>query len=350
MILVYENAMNIDQTQPCGSTEDLELNDTRAHSVPLFGVSDADKKPHYGILMKGPFFDNKKYEKLKYEVADGGPVNFKKWTMKMVKFEGDSGVLSYCDAATYQKSEQFQVNTPTVMLGKCQYFHVGARASCASVPELDNVEKSQFVFSIAGLTGVHDKTLYLATYTPDDRLKWVSRITSYTRTQQFNSLKITEHHRLMNTISTQDGQIQTLQSGLEDLVKMSGYLKSQVKKYQSLAARMREDNIMLLDKLEVVSKEISGLRSSLKQNSVSNQLDHLNLQFDENSSEQDSDFLSPEVEYLERFSKYLDFKRNDILRMSGRKVMKRPGSITSTSGKGEVDKEQNLPSTINELS
>ena len=34
----------------------------------------------------------------------GGVV--KKWTMKMFKFDSDSGVLCYCDAASYQKSNQ----------------------------------------------------------------------------------------------------------------------------------------------------------------------------------------------------------------------------------------------------
>ena len=46
-------------------------------------------------------------------------------------------------------------------------------------------------------------------------------------------------------------QIKNLTAEVEDLIQLSGYLKGQVKKYQTLAGQMREDNSMLLDKLEV---------------------------------------------------------------------------------------------------
>ena len=126
----------------------------------------------------------------------------------MFKFEG--GVLCYCDAGSYQKSNQVRTlavylswwcyhdnvtfyagidtsvvearaahirrdrylsgplnshlcncnqcfvnnhslpqvaaDIPTVMLGKCQYFHVGCTAVCQSEPDMDNVDKCQFVF------------------------------------------------------------------------------------------------------------------------------------------------------------------------------------------------------------
>ena len=39
-------------------------------SVSLFEVQDTLKKPLYGILMKAPFFDDKKYEKVCYEVSE----------------------------------------------------------------------------------------------------------------------------------------------------------------------------------------------------------------------------------------------------------------------------------------
>ena len=53
------------------------------------------------------------------------------------------------------------------------------------------------------MTGVHNKSLYLASYTPEDRLKWVSRITGYTQAQQMNRVKLKEHQRLKVTIATQ---------------------------------------------------------------------------------------------------------------------------------------------------
>lgn len=286
-------------------------------SVSLFEVQDTLKKPLYGILMKAPFFDDKKYEKVCYEVSEGGAV--KKWTMKMFKFDSETGVLCYCDAGSYQKSNQIAAEVPTVMLGKCQYFHVGTGAVCNSVPDMDNVDKCQFVFRLEGLTGVQNKTLYLASYTPEDRLKWVTRITGYSQTQQLNRVKLREHQRLKVTISTQDVQIKNLSAEVEDLIQLSGYLKGQVKKYQTLSGQMREDNSMLLDKLEVVSKEITGLRNSLKQNSVSNQIKRLTIEREgESDNEENEEYVSPEVEYLEKFSKYLDFKRNDIIRLSKR--------------------------------
>ena len=39
-------------------------------SVSLFEVEDTLKKPLYGILMKAPFFDDKKYDKVCYEVSE----------------------------------------------------------------------------------------------------------------------------------------------------------------------------------------------------------------------------------------------------------------------------------------
>ena len=39
-------------------------------SITLFQVEDSLKKPLYGILMKAPFFDDKKYEKVCYEVSE----------------------------------------------------------------------------------------------------------------------------------------------------------------------------------------------------------------------------------------------------------------------------------------
>ncbi|XP_063690368.1 uncharacterized protein LOC134822995 [Bolinopsis microptera] len=299
-------------------------------SIALFEMEDSLRKPLYGILMKAPFFNDKKYGKVCYEVSEGGAV--KKWTMKMFKFESESGVLCYCDAGSYQKSNQVADDIPTVMLGKCQYFHVGSTAFCQSEPDMDNVDKCQFVFRIDGLTGVHDKSLYLASYTPEDRLKWVTRITNYTQARLMDRVKLKEHQRLKVTISIQDGQIEHLTEELDNLIQLSGYLKSQVKKYQKLAGQMREDNVMLLDKLEVVSKEISGLRNSLKQSSVSNQIARLTL---DNNNSDTEEFVSPEVEYLEKFSKYLDFKRNDIIRLSHRG--NRPGPSMNI----EADKASN---------
>lgn len=79
----------------------------------------------------------------------------------------------------------------------------------------------------------------------------------------------------------------------------------------------------------MVSKEISGLRNSLKQSSVSSQIKNLTLSTGEGEEEQSEGFVSPEVEYLERFSKYLDFKRNDIIRLSSRT----PGKTNNLSAK-----------------
>ena len=79
---------------------------------------------------------------------------------------------------------------------------------------------------------------------------------------------------------------------------------------------------------QVVSKEISGLRNSLKQSSVSDQIAHLTL--DNNNNSDTEEFVSPEVEYLEKFSKYLDFKRNDIIRLSHRG--NRPGTSMNIEG------------------
>ena len=74
----------------------------------------------------------------------------------------------------------------------------------------------------------------------------------------------------------------------------------QVKKYQSVAQKMREDNEVLLEKLEVVSKEISGLRTTLKDTNLSSlPLQSLNLGdgSDSNSLNISSspEFESPEV-------------------------------------------------------
>ena len=58
---------------------------------------------------------------------------------------------------------------------------------------------------------------------------------------------------LETKVSCQDVQIKNLSAEVEDLIQLSGYLKGQVKKYQTLSGQMREDNSMLLDKLEVNS-------------------------------------------------------------------------------------------------
>ena len=63
----------------------------------------------------------------------------------------------------------------------------------------------------------------------------------------------------------------------------------------------------------------------MKQNSVSSEIKRLTIDKDGESDKDESEFVSPEVEYLEKFSKYLDFKRNDIIRLSKRKHALSPG-------------------------
>ena len=56
-----------------GSYVNNHLRHTRevsSSSVSLFEVEDTLKKPLYGILMKAPFFDDKKYDKVCYEVSE----------------------------------------------------------------------------------------------------------------------------------------------------------------------------------------------------------------------------------------------------------------------------------------
>ena len=45
--------------------------------------------------------------------------------------------------------------------------------------------------------------------------------------------------------------MKTLSGEVEDLVEVSGYLKGQADKYHKLAVKMRSENLMLIDKLEV---------------------------------------------------------------------------------------------------
>ena len=74
-------------------------------------------------------------------------------------------------------------------------------------------------------------------------------------------------------------------------------------------------HICLIFKFQVVSREISCLRTSLKETTVDNQIRHLDILSDTNVGHPNS---SPEIEMLEQFARYLDFKRNDVIRASGR--------------------------------
>ena len=50
----------------------------------------------------------------------GGAV--KKWTMKMFKFDSETGVLCYCDAGSYQKSNQVITMSAQILFLLIAYF------------------------------------------------------------------------------------------------------------------------------------------------------------------------------------------------------------------------------------
>ena len=60
-----------------------------------------------------------------------------------------------------------------------------------------------FIFRLEYLTGVYDKSLFLASNTPDERLKWVTRIQNYTKDQQLDQAKLKEYQSLKDIIAEQ---------------------------------------------------------------------------------------------------------------------------------------------------
>lgn len=342
----------------------------RQPSYPLpFEIEDTLKKPIFGILKKAPFFDTKNYERKRGY--------FRKWTNKMFKFDGESGVLSYCDAAAYQSSSQ-NSEQPSVMLGKCQFFHLGIGSLCESVAELDDLDKSEFVMRLDGITGVQDKALYLSSFTPEDRTRWVSRIMLYIQNVKLDRQKLHEHQRLKQLLRSQETEITLLEEELDHLITISGGLKKQLKTYEVHAEKMRKDNNMLLDKLETVSKEITGLRSSMKETNIADQIAVMNTdigndqgascRFDECEPEadkalkgranrlnsiEDGDLPNSagmdDEEYIDAFKKFLAFKRQDILRRSVSRESRRGGSAPVSPT--ENNKISNIlsPNIVNNL-
>ena len=106
---------------------------------------------------------------------------------------------------------------------------------------------------------------------------------------------------------------------------------------------------------QIVSKEITGLRNSLKQSSVSNQIKRLTIEKEVEGVSDNEEYVSPEVEYLEKFSKYLDFKRNDIIRLSKRgnvargNVARGGGNVARAGGNVGVESSGNNLSSKEEL-
>jgi hypothetical protein len=72
MHFVVENAMaaTLDRNLAGSRPSPRHKRQYSGSSVNLFEVEDSLKKPLYGILMKAPFFNDKKYEKVCYEVSE----------------------------------------------------------------------------------------------------------------------------------------------------------------------------------------------------------------------------------------------------------------------------------------
>lgn len=280
----------------------------------------------FGLLKKGP-----------YIVPNASPKTMKtlkkqKWGTQFCRIDPALFQIFCCDK---DRGKLYESNAPVETDGKCMFFHLNTSTTVQEGIEEDAKAK-EFTFKITGLNGGCENTLTMSTTTPDERERWCKTIRRTVYRLHIDQDRVGEHTKLRQMLTAQEAEISILEEELEKMAVVAGECSGRA----CIAEEKLNLKIVecgdLAGKLDMASMEISSLRSQVA--IMEERTRNLNILADdvhgvspeeveaarEQMQRERAERLKAiqleiggEEDYLEKYKKYLNLKRDSILQKHG---------------------------------
>lgn len=282
--------------------------------------------PMFGILKKGP-----------YMVANATPKMMKtlkkqKWSSQFCRIDPSLLQIFCCDK---DRGKLYETFAPVETDGKCMFFHINTYTTVQEGIEEDAKAK-EFSFKITGLNGGPENTLTMSTASVEEREKWVKVIRRAVTRMHIDQDRVGEHTKLRQMLTAQEAEISILEEELEKMAVVAGECAGRASLAEEKLSLKRAEFEDIEGKLGLATLEITSLRSQIA--IMEERTRNLNILADDVNGVTPEEVeaareqmqkqrttrlkaiqleIGAEEDYLEKYKKYLNLKRDSILQKHG---------------------------------
>ncbi|KAL5271931.1 hypothetical protein ACHWQZ_G000206 [Mnemiopsis leidyi] len=282
--------------------------------------------PLFGILKKGPYMVPNASPKLAKTLKK------QKWSTQFCRIDPALFQIFCCDK---DRGKLYETQAPVETDGKCMFFHIGIYTSVTEGIEEDSKAK-EFTFKITGLNGGPDNTLTLSTSTPEEREKWCKTIRRSVNRIHIDQDRLGDHTKLRKMLTGQEAEISILEEELEKMAVVTGECAGRASIAEEKLKLVERELAESQSKLRLANDEVTSLRTQLA--IMEERTRNLNILADDvngvNAEEVEAAREAMQKEraerlkaiqlevggdedYLEKYKKYLNLKRDAVLQKHG---------------------------------
>jgi len=280
----------------------------------------------FGILKKGP-----------YMVPNASPKTSKtlkkqKWSTQFCRIDPALFQIFCCDK---DRGKLYETQAPVETDGKCMFFHIGQFTTVTEGIEEDSKAK-EFTFKITGLNGGPENTLTMSTSTAEEREKWCKTIRRSVNRIHIDQDRLGDHTKLRKMLTGQEAEISILEEELEKMAVMAGECSGRASIAEEKLRLVERELVDSQNKFEKANEEVLSLRMQLS--IMEERTRNLNILADDVNGVSAEEVeaarelmqkeraerlkaiqleVGGEEDYLEKYKKYLNLKRDAVLQKHG---------------------------------